>query len=102
MIVTSNFVVRLLVSFQYEPGRKSWCLFVISIYFENYFISPLNQHIHSFGFVVCVEKQFDKLILPIFDLKINKIAPSCTNNEFHFLPLLGSHHTLVKVIRLRH
>ena len=70
---------------------------VILIYFENYFISQSLQHIHSFGFIVCVRKQFlDKLILPIpiCDEKINKIALRCTK--------LISHHHLVKVIRLRY
>ena len=48
------------------------CLFSIT---NNYFISTFLQHIHSFGFVVCAEKQFlDKLILPICNEKINKIA----------------------------
>ena len=55
-----------------SPGENHGVV-VIFIYFENYFITPSLQHLNSFGFVVCVEKQFlDKLILPTCDEKINK------------------------------
>ena len=74
--MASNFVVGLLVSFQYEAERKSWCLLLFKFILKiTLYISQSLQHTHSFGFVVCVEKQFlDKLILPTCDEKINKIA----------------------------